>query len=87
MPLIAGPGAITTVITLVAQRPGPDGIVRAILAVGITTVVLFVTLYFAGWLARIATPRGQRIFLRFMGLILVAVGAQLLLTGTRAFYA
>jgi multiple antibiotic resistance protein len=87
MPLIAGPGAITTVITLVAQRPGPDGILRALLAVAITTVVLFLTLYFAGWLARMVSPRGQRIFLRFMGLILVSVGAQLLLTGTRAFYA
>jgi multiple antibiotic resistance protein len=87
MPLIAGPGAITTVITLVAQRPGPRGVMRALLAVGITTVVLFVTLYFAGWLGRMVSPRGQRIFLRFMGLILVSVGAQLLLTGTRAFYA
>jgi len=87
MPLIAGPGAITTVITLVAQRPGPDGMMRALLAVALTTVVLFATLRSAEWLARMVTPRGQRIFLRFMGLILVAVGAQLLMTGTRAFFA
>jgi multiple antibiotic resistance protein len=87
MPLIAGPGAITTVITLVAQRPGPRGTVRALVAVGILTVVLSLTLSSASWLARVITARGQRIFLRFMGLILVAVGAQLLMTGTRAFFA
>jgi multiple antibiotic resistance protein len=87
MPLIAGPGAITTVITLVAQRPGPRGTMRALVAVGILTVVLFVTLSSASWLARVITARGQRIFLRFMGLILIAVGAQLLMTGTRSFFA
>lgn len=87
MPLIAGPGAITTVITLVAQRPGPRGTMRALVAVAILTVVLFVTLSSASWLARVISARGQRIFLRFMGLILVAVGAQLLMTGTRAFFA
>jgi multiple antibiotic resistance protein len=87
MPLIAGPGAITTVITLVAQRPGPRGTMRALLAVAILTVVLFVTLSSATWLGRVISARGQRIFLRFMGLILIAVGAQLLMTGTRSFFA
>jgi multiple antibiotic resistance protein len=86
MPLIAGPGAITTVISLVAQRPGPDGIMRALIAVAITTVVLFVTLRWAGVLARVLSARGQRIFLRFMGLILLSIGAQLLLSGTRTFF-
>ena len=37
--------------------------------------------------AHLVTERGQRIFLRFMGLVLVAVGAELLLTGVRAFMA
>lgn len=87
MPLIAGPGAITTVITIVTQRPGATGIVRALVAALVTAVVLLVTLRSATWLERVITARGQRIFLRFMGLILVSVGAQLLLTGTRAFFA
>ena len=85
MPLIAGPGAIATVITFTAKETSWVGSTRiggAILVVG---VVIFITLRSAEWLQRTISERGQRIFLRFMGLILVAVGAQLLLSGIHSF--
>jgi len=85
MPLIAGPGAITTVITLTTQSPGWRGQVQAFVAVAVTTAVLFVTLLSSNWIGERITARGQRIFLRFMGLILVSIGAELLLTGVRTF--
>jgi len=87
MPLIAGPGAITTVITLTTQSPGWRGQVQASVAVAVTTAVLFVTLLSSNWIGERITARGQRIFLRFMGLILVSIGAELLLTGVRTFVA
>jgi multiple antibiotic resistance protein len=85
MPLIAGPGAITTVITLTTQAPGWRGQLHAFVAVAVTSGVLLVTLLSSAWIGRRITARGQRIFLRFMGLILVSIGAQLLLTGVQTF--
>jgi multiple antibiotic resistance protein len=85
MPLIAGPGAITTVITLTTQAPGWRGQVHAFVAVAVTSGVLLVTLLSSNWIGERIAARGQRIFLRFMGLILVSIGAELLLTGVRTF--
>ena len=85
MPLIAGPGAITTVITLTTQAPGLRGQLNAFVAVAVTAGVLLVTLLSSNWIGERIAARGQRIFLRFMGLILVSIGAELLLTGVRTF--
>jgi multiple antibiotic resistance protein len=84
MPLIAGPGAITTVITLTTQA-GWRGQLHAFVAVAVTSGVLLVTLLSSNWIGERIAARGQRIFLRFMGLILVSIGAELLLTGVRTF--
>lgn len=87
MPLVAGPGAITTVITLTTRYQSWRGISDALVAVAVTTVLLYAALRSSTWLAKRLSSRAHRIFLRFMGLILLAVGAQLLLTGVRSFMA
>jgi len=51
----------------------------------VTSGVLLVTLLSSSWIGKRIAARGQRIFLRFMGLILVSIGAELLLTGVRTF--
>jgi small neutral amino acid transporter SnatA (MarC family) len=53
-----------------------------IVAVGLGIAVVLVS---ATRVARLLGSRGQRILLRFMGLILAAVGAQLLLAGVHSF--
>ena len=85
MPLIAGPGAITTVITLTAQHPNISGRLTILMAVVLATIVLLVTLLSANWLKDHISYHVQKVFLRFMGLILLAIGAQLLLTGVQRF--
>ena len=85
MPLIAGPGAIATVITLTAQHPNVSGRLITLLAVVLATIVLLVTLLSATWLKDRISYHVQKVFLRFMGLILLAIGAQLLLTGVQRF--
>lgn len=85
MPLIAGPGAITTVITLTAQHPNLSGKLITLLAIGLATVVLLVTMLSANWLKEHISYHRQKVFLRFMGLILLAIGVQLLLTGVQKF--
>jgi multiple antibiotic resistance protein len=83
MPIVAGPGTITAVIAL-STTPPPDVIpwtaLAAILAgVLVTAACLFGILAFGKYLSRNA----QRIFTRFMGLVLVAMGMQFLLGGAR----
>ncbi len=87
MPLIAGPGAITTAITLTAAEPGWQGVTEVIAAAFILALLLCATLLVATRLQQVLTRRGQRVFLRFMGLLLVAIGAQLLMSGVRDFFA
>ena len=74
MPLIAGPGAIATVITFSAKAGSWEGTLSIAGAILITGLAIYVTLKSAAWVQKRISARGQRIFLRFMGLILVAVG-------------
>lgn len=85
MPLVAGPGAITTVITLSARATSWQETSMLLAAVAVIAASTLLTLSSAAWLGRRIGQRGQRIFLRFMGLILAAVGAQVLLSGLHAF--
>ncbi|RPH94401.1 MarC family protein [candidate division KSB1 bacterium] len=85
MPLVAGPGAITTVITLTAQHKGWGDHFTALIAVAAAMVVLLVVLLSAAWFSSHISKHGLRILLRFLGLILLAIGAQLLLSGVQQF--
>lgn len=87
MPLIAGPGAITTSITLALghSRWGVPWV--ALAASAAVAALLFVTLRLFIDHDRLLSPRGQRILTRFMGLILMAIGFQLGLGGIRGFFA
>ena len=85
MPLLAGPGAIMTVLTLASRGetwPQTMMLLTAVLAVG---AIIGVILMSAGRLGSLMGSRGQRILLRFMGLILAAVGAEVLLAGVYTF--
>jgi multiple antibiotic resistance protein len=87
MPLVAGPGAITTVITLaVTESAGPLPL-EALVASGVTALVLWVMLLLVIAQERLITARVRRLFTRFMGLILLAIGFQLGLQGVKSFFA
>jgi small neutral amino acid transporter SnatA (MarC family) len=54
----------------------------AVVMVGVTIGIILLS---ASRLGRLLGTRGQRILLRFMGLILAAVGAEVLLAGVYTF--
>ena len=85
MPIIAGPGTMTTIVTLTTRQTG-GGLVPVLIAVAVTVVVLFVMLRASARIDRRVSARGHRVFIRFMGLILLAVGAQLVLAGVHSFW-
>jgi multiple antibiotic resistance protein len=85
MPLMAGPGAITTVLTLASRATTWRDMAILLAAVTVVGTAILVILVSANRLGRLIGDRGQRILLRFMGLILAAVGAEVLLAGVYTF--
>ena len=81
MPLVAGPGSITAVIVLAATHDAGPVPWVALWAIGIGTVATGLCLFAMLEFGRFIAQDAQRIFTRFMGLILVAMGMQFLLTG------
>lgn len=82
-PLVAGPGAIATVMVLARQHPGAGG--RASVLLGIVAAVLVVGAGFllADRVARLV-PRSVLSFLtRVSGLLLAAIAVQLVVNGVR----
>lgn len=87
MPLTAGPAAITTVITLSIHERAHDVLLptATLLAIAAAALVVLLVLLAARPVSRFVSPRSARLFERFLGLILVAVGFQMGLTGIYRF--
>ena len=82
IPLLAGPGAITTVMIYMA-RPTPDSLDKlfVFIGVGLAVVATFFLLRSAGAIYRRLGPTGVLAFGRIMGLLLAAVGVQFVIDG------
>ncbi len=86
IPLIAGPGAIATVILLAGQQPGWPG---AGIVLGITAVVIAMvyTLFeAAGLMERVLGRTGIVVVTRVLGMLLAALSVQFVLDGLRAYW-
>ena len=84
MPLIAGPGAISTVMVLVGQAR--DGGHRTAMAIAIAANILLtlVVLLAAPAIVSRIGETGQRIISKVMGLITAVIGVQFVLNGVEA---
>jgi multiple antibiotic resistance protein len=86
IPLIAGPGAISTVMVLVGQAGQAShrlALAGAISAnVLLTAAILFVAPAIVVWLGL----TGQRIVSKIMGLLTVVIGVQFILNGTSTVF-
>jgi multiple antibiotic resistance protein len=86
MPLIAGPGAITTVITMTSKGAGATAVLPALLAVAIVGVVTFVSFAFLSEVLAKVSRQTTQFLQRIGGLLLATIGCQLALGGIRTFY-
>lgn len=85
IPLIAGPGAIASVILLAGQSPGWKGLV-ATLAVMVAVLLIVLLLFLsAGLLERALGKTGINVVTRLLGMLLAALSVQFVLDGLRAF--
>jgi len=87
MPIIAGPGTIITAMTMATRAADAGRPSLMVIAVAAVTAVVWIVLVLSGSVQERIGARGQVIIARFMGLVLVAIGAQLVLTGIADFFA
>lgn len=86
MPMVAGPGTITAVISLGVREPGvvpTSTLVAVAIACAATLATLLVFVRIESYIPR----ETLRIVTRFMGLVLVAIGVQFVLAGWTEFSA
>ena len=84
MPLLAGPGAIATVMVLMAQHGGGWGNTAAVLAaIGITMLIAYLVLRSAQRVKAVLKQTGIAILERVFGLILAAIAVQFVFDGGR----
>ena len=83
IPLLAGPGAITTVLTLLAQARTPVARITVYGAVVAVLLVAWLTLHLAPRLARRLGTTGLHAAERVMGLIVMVIGVQFVIDGVQ----
>jgi multiple antibiotic resistance protein len=82
IPMLAGPGAISTVILLKGEASGVDQAIALILCIAVVCFATYWTLRFASVQgARFFTPIAMKLTTRIMGLLLAALAIQFILDG------
>jgi multiple antibiotic resistance protein len=81
IPMLAGPGAITSVMVLVGQAETHWQMAAIFGSIAITAAICFVVLGSATRVATILGETGIRILVRIMGLLLVALAVQYFVNG------
>jgi multiple antibiotic resistance protein len=81
IPMLAGPGAISSVMVLVGASPNKWQMVAILLAISITALSSYGVLNGADRLRRLLGETGIRILVRIMGLLLVALAVQFFVNG------
>lgn len=88
MPLLAGPGAIATVMVLMAQYGAEwPGAAIVLACIVITFFITYLLLRSAGLVKRVLKQTGIAILERVFGLILAAIAVQFVFEGGRALLA
>ncbi len=84
IPLMAGPSILATLILLVENNPTHIGysLMSLLLAWGVSATIL----YFSPLLYKVLGKRGLKAIERLMGMILITISVQMLLTGFKSFW-
>lgn len=85
LPLVAGPGAMATTITIAASRDG-EGLTAALIGAGVVTVIAFLSYALLSGLFTKVRPATMAVISRIGGLLLATIGVQMLLGGLAKFF-
>jgi len=83
VPMLAGPGAISTVMVLALGAKTPATIAAVYISIALTAVLTYFVLSAAILVERRLGQTGMRILTRLMGLVLCAIAVQFILDGIK----
>ncbi len=86
VPLLSGPGAISTVLVLTARSKNLLEDALLVAAVGLIMLLAYILFCFANRVMGFLKESGLRLLTRLMGLILAALAAEFVITGVRAAF-
>lgn len=81
IPLIAGPGAIASVILLVGEKPGGEGLVTILGITAVILLIMYVMLCLSSKLERAMGKVAINVTTRVLGMLLAALSVQFVLDG------
>jgi multiple antibiotic resistance protein len=81
VPMLAGPGSITSVMVLVGQAQTTWQMVAILASIAVTAAICYLVLGNSDRVARAMGETGIRILVRVMGLLLVALAVQYFVNG------
>ena len=83
VPMLAGPGAISTVMVLALGAKSPPATAAIYISIVLTAVISYLVLSAASLVERRLGQTGMRILTRLMGLVLTAIAVQFIIDGIR----
>ena len=83
IPMLSGPGAITSVMVLINLYPGVEQKMAVIVAIAAVGVISWLVLLAAVPLSRLVGNRGRAVFSKIMALLLGAIGIQFIINGIK----
>jgi multiple antibiotic resistance protein len=83
MPMLAGPGAISTVMVLANQARTTEQTIVVYASIAVTLCISWITLRLAERLVTRIGQTGIRVMTRIMGLLLASIAVQFVITGIR----
>ncbi len=85
-PLLAGPGAITTVITISTFNSSGEATAVALVGAAVTAAAIFASLAWLGGAIAKMSDRATALLARLGGVLLATLGTQMLLGGLKQFF-
>ncbi|MGB5864441.1 MAG: MarC family protein [Sulfitobacter sp.] len=85
IPLIAGPGAIASVILLVGEKPGGEGLVVVLCTLAVVLLMMYIMLRLSSRLEQRVGKVAINVFTRIFGMLLAALSVQFVLDGLAEF--
>jgi multiple antibiotic resistance protein len=83
VPMLAGPGAISTVMVLALGAKSPAATVAVYVSILLTALITYFVLAAASLVERRLGQTGMRILTRLMGLVLCAIAVQFIIDGVK----
>lgn len=87
MPMLAGPGAIASIMLLMSKAQGTEGTVAVLGALILVLLLTLGALVAAGPLMRVFGDRVEAVITRLLGVLLAALAAQYVIDGLKSAFA